>query len=100
VVAVTNDFSWVQFSTINHPPKKSNPQPPSVEVVQVTWRSGHRLPEKLHGRPPRVLEVVTGTPLEVHQVTGGYRIDLPAFQFMALLVVAEPGPSPGQRHAA
>jgi hypothetical protein len=100
VVAVTNNFSWVQFSTINHPPKEINPQPPSVEGVQVIWRSGHRLPEKPHSRRPRALEVVTGTPLQVHEITGGYRVELPTFPFMALLVVSEPGPSPGQRHAA
>jgi hypothetical protein len=104
VVPVTNDFSWVQFSTINHPPKTINPQPPSVEDVQVAWRSGHGLPQrsgqKPHHHPPGAIEVVSGTPLEVHEIDGGYRVDLPTFPFMALLVVTEPGPPPGQQHAA
>jgi hypothetical protein len=104
IVAITNDFSWVQFSTINHPPKTTNPQPPSVEGAQVAWRSGHRLPQrpgpKPHHHPPRAIEVVTDTPLEVHEVDSGYRVDLPTFPFMALLVVTEPGPPPGQQHAA
>jgi hypothetical protein len=103
VVAVSNDFSWVQFSTINHPPKTINPQPPSVEGVQVAWRSGRGLPQRPGPKPPRhplgAIEVVTGTPLEVHEVDGGYRVDLPTFPFMALLVVTEPTPSPGRRHA-
>jgi hypothetical protein len=96
LVAVTNEFSWVQFSTLFKPvPKdKINPTPPPADGVQVTWRSGNGLPQTPghgpHPRRPHAIEAVTGRTLTVHEITGGYRIDLPTFQFMALLVVIEP----------
>jgi hypothetical protein len=103
VVAVTNDFSWVQFSTINKPvPKDQINSPPAPATgVQVSWRKSHGLPEAVgrgHQRhPPNAVEAVTGTPLPVRLESDGYRVDLPEFQFMALLVVAEISPSRGQR---
>jgi hypothetical protein len=90
LVAVTNDFSWVQFSTINNPPKKTNPTPPCAEGVKVTWRSGHGLPQRPNpgARRPGAVEAVTGKALTVRDVKGGYRVDLPPFQFMAMLVAS------------
>jgi hypothetical protein len=92
-VAVTNDFSWVQFSTINNPIPEDevNPTAPPAQGVQVTWRKGNGLPEPPGQQPlphrPRAVEAVSGTTLSVHEVNGGYRVDLPTFPFMALLVV-------------
>jgi hypothetical protein len=82
IVAVTNDFGWVQFSTIDNPPDETNPKPPRAEGVQVTW---------LSDRParPHVVEAVGDELLTTQEVEGGYRVDLPAFQYMALLVIIE-----------
>lgn len=96
LVAVTNDFSWVQFSTINSPipDDEVNTTPPAAQGVQVAWRTGNGLPQPpAPGHPPgprrpHAIEAVSGTTLSVQQVNGGYRVDLPPFQFMALLVVA------------
>jgi hypothetical protein len=103
VVAITNDFSWVQFSTSTQPiPKERvNTAPPQAAGVQVSWRTGHGLPEA-DGHPPRLhqlraVDAVTGKPLGVHAESDGYRVELPEFQFMALLDVTEsslPGPLP------
>ena len=93
LVAVTNDFSWVQFSTLKNPiPKKQiNPTPPPAEGVQVRWRQAHGLPEPPSPKPRphrlRAIEAVGRTTLAVHEDKRGYRVDLPPFQFMALLVV-------------
>jgi hypothetical protein len=93
----------VQFSTINKPvPKDQINSPPAPATgVQVSWRKSHGLPEAVgrgHQRhPPNAVEAVTGTPLPVRLESDGYRVDLPEFQFMALLVVAEISPSRGQR---
>jgi hypothetical protein len=102
LVAVTNDFSWVQFSTLFKPVPKDeiNPTPPPAHGVQVTWRKGHGQPQTPGQGPrsrPRALEAVRDTTLSVRKVNGGYRVDLPDFQFMALLVVTPPGSPPGQQ---
>jgi hypothetical protein len=99
VVAATNDFGWVQFSTINKPIPKSevNPAPPPASGVQVRWRKGQGLPEAVGRKPrlfpPQAIEVVSGATLPVHSDRNGYWVDLPDFQHMALLAVAELGPS-------
>jgi hypothetical protein len=97
LVAVTNDFSWVQFSALNKVPGKINPTPPPAQGVQVTWRRGHGLPQTPGHGPrsrPRAIEAVSDKTLTVREFNDGYRVDLPDFQFMALLVVTAPG-SPG-----
>jgi hypothetical protein len=91
LVAVTNDFSWVQFSTLNHPiPKrKVNPTPPRAEGVRVRWRTTH-LPEPPSPAPPHELsaiEAVCNKKLTVYTDRTGYHVDLPSIRFMALLVV-------------
>jgi hypothetical protein len=93
IVAVTNDFSWVQIQTVNKPvPRdKINPPAPRARGVQVTWRKGHGLPERKgthsQGRRLRAIDAVSGASLAVEALDGGYRVTLPTFRFMALLVV-------------
>jgi len=93
VVAVTNDFSWVQITKRNGglPEDEINEPAPPAAGVRVTWRKGHGLPETWDGLPfPRLraVEAVTGTTLPIERLTRGYRVSLPRFDFMALLVVA------------
>jgi hypothetical protein len=61
----------------------------------VIWRTGQRPHSKPGHKPPphrlHAIEVVSNRSLPVHGFSGGYRVELPAFQFMALLVAAEPG---------
>jgi hypothetical protein len=93
IVAVTNNFSWVQFSTRNRPipPHKIKRRPPPAQNVYVTWRRGHGLPQTSGGdarlQQLRAIEAVTGRTLPVKRVAEGYRVDLPKVAFMALLVV-------------
>lgn len=90
VVAVTNDFSWVQIAWNEG---AENAAAPPAEGVRVVWRKGHGLPERPPPWPPfrrlRAIEAVNNEkPLEIVEVDGGYRVDLPPFPFMALVVVS------------
>ena len=93
VVAVTNDFSWVQITKRRMPgdpplPPTNEPAPPAAGV-RVTWRKGHGLPEQWDWFPfPRLFafEAVEKKTLPIERLSGGYRVTLPAFDFMALLV--------------
>jgi hypothetical protein len=91
VVAVTNDFSWVQTTQPGDVPPKINPPAPPAVGVHVTWRKGHGLPQIPGGTPRRhrleATEVISGEPLTVEELDRGYRVTLPTFSFMALLVV-------------
>jgi Hypothetical glycosyl hydrolase 6 len=89
VTAVTNNFAWVQAK--DWAGKPINPAAPCAEGVQVTWQKGHGLPQT-PGRGPRphrlrAFDAITGKPVDVERVDGGYRASLPRFRFMALLVV-------------
>jgi len=91
VVAVTNDFSWVQTTQPGHVPPRINPPAPPATGVQVSWRKGHGLPQ-VPGRSPRphrleATEVISGETLSAEELDRGYRVELPTFRFMALLVV-------------
>jgi len=105
VVAVTNDFSWVQITDLANVPPAINPPAPPVEGVSVTWRTGHGLPEFPRLWPffyrLRVIEAIKGTPLNVERFPGGYRVNVPKFSFMALVVVTRgllrPSPFPTRR---
>jgi hypothetical protein len=105
LVAVTNDFSWVQFSTLFKPieQKDVNSPPPEATGVQVTWRAGQVQHPKPGHKPaphrPHAIEVVSNRSLPVHQFSGGYRVELPDFQFMALLVVTALGPRSDHQEA-
>jgi hypothetical protein len=91
VVAVTNDFNWVQITKRDSLPETEINEPaPPIADVRVTWRKGHGLPETWDGLPfPRLraVEAVTGRTLPIERLSRGYRVALPEFQFMALLVV-------------
>jgi hypothetical protein len=93
VVAVTNDFNWVQITRPNKLPKVvKSPAPPASDVT-VTWRAAHGLPPR-HPRPGDVhrlrgIEAVGGSTLAVDASGDKYRVTLPTFSFMALLVVSE-----------
>ena len=81
VVAVTNDFSWVQ---IRWTPDTINAAPRPAVGVRIAWRKGQRFPE----RPPlRAVEAVSGKTLEVEESDRELQVRLPSFRFMALLVV-------------
>lgn len=105
LVAVTNDFSWVQFSTLFKPIEQEDikPAPPEATGVQVTWPTGHGPHPKPGHKPsphrPHAIEVVSNRSLSVHEFSGGCRVELPDFPFMALLVVTEPGSRSGRQHA-
>jgi hypothetical protein len=83
LVALTNDFGWIQFETASKPIPRDqiSQQPPPVEGVQITWKAG---PE-----PPQATEVVNRLALPVLEINGGHRVDLPSFQYMALLIVTQ-----------
>ena len=88
VVAVTNDFSWVQ---IDWTPGEENPAAPAADGVQVAWRTNQGLPQTPFPPPlpPRLraIEAITRKALEVERLTGAYRVTLPKFRYIALLVV-------------
>jgi hypothetical protein len=91
VVAVTNDFDWVQITKRNKPASPVHPAAPPASGVRVSWRKGHGLPQTWGPLPfPRLraVEVVSRTRLVVQPVPGGYRVDVPDFPFLALVVVA------------
>ncbi len=94
VVAVTNDFSWVQITKRRMPGDPplppTNKRAPPAAGIRVTWRKGHGLPEQWDWFPfPRLFafEAVEKKTLPIERLSGGYRVTLPAFDFMALLVV-------------
>jgi hypothetical protein len=93
VVAVTNDFSWIQITNRRRviPPDEVNQKADPATGVRITWRKGHGLPQTWGPLPlPRLraIEAVSGTRLVVQRVPGGYRVDVPAFPFLAVVVVA------------
>jgi hypothetical protein len=103
VVAVTNDFDWVQVTRrsdeedgddtdVEEVLAVVNPQAPDAAGVQVAWRRGHGLPQSwFHTRLHRLQAVDAATPtgvtLPVRAVADGYRVAVPPFSFMALVVV-------------
>ena len=109
VVAVTNDFEWVQITKRNKPAAEINDPPPRAGGVRVSWRKGHKLPEPSGSSPVpglRAVDVVNRKVLTVKSSSAGYRVDLPPFRTMALLVVSrsriplgphEPAPGPADK---
>src|SRR4029453_2370119 len=88
VVAVTNDFSWVQ---IKWTPSTINPAARPAVGVRVTWRKGHRLPE---GPQLKAVGAISGRTLEIEESGRAFQVRLPSFRFMSLLVVTR---RPGHR---
>jgi hypothetical protein len=98
VVAVTNDFSWVQ---IRWKKGGENPAAPAANGVRVRWRKGHGLPQapgRFHRL--RAFEAITGMELRVEEADRGYQVDLPEIEFMALLVVTRELRRPSIRRPA
>jgi hypothetical protein len=95
VVAVTNDFSWVQ---IQWEADDINQSPPPAAGVRVGWRKDGGLLEgpSDFGRP-RAVEAITGTRLRVEESARAFRVILPRFKFMALLVVTREQTPPRRR---
>ncbi len=94
VVAVTNDFNWVQVTNPGDPLPDPNPRAPDAAGVQVAWRAGHGLPEPgpLKFQRLRAVEADSGAKLPVERNGDVFRVRLPSFTFVALLVVTrEPG---------
>jgi hypothetical protein len=86
VVAVTNDFAWVQITNRNSIPPTINLPPPPAAGVQVAWRQG--VPRTLGlGFRLQATEVITGARLRIERSPGVYRVRLPPIEFMALVVV-------------
>ena len=81
LVAVTNDFSWVQPVNDDGKVTGAAPPPPPCKGVELVIKAD-RVPAK-------VLEAVSGKALRPEAVTGGYRVRLPEFQTMALVVAEE-----------
>ena len=86
VVDVANDFSFVQTKSR----RSINPAPSAVSGVEVVWRIGHGLPEaRGQGLLLRVFDAVGGQTLQAEAIPGGYKVSLPEFEHMALLLVAK-----------
>jgi hypothetical protein len=105
VVAVTNDFKWVQITKRrmagNPPLPPTNEPAPPAAGIRVTWRKGNGLPEQWDGSPfPRLFafEAVEKKTLPIERLSGGYRVTLPAVDFMALLVVGHGSGPPMPPH--
>jgi Hypothetical glycosyl hydrolase 6 len=91
VVAVTDAFSFVQAKggkSVN------NPASSAVSGVEVMWRTGHGLPEaRGQGYLPRVFDAVSGQNLQADTISDGFKVTLPEFRHMALLVAEECSPT-------
>lgn len=83
VVAVTNDYSWVQWLASGEvlDPADTNPPPGSINDAQVFV--------KFRKTPASVFEVLSGNSLVLESIPQGYKVRLPDFQTLALLVVQE-----------
>jgi hypothetical protein len=92
VVALANDFSWVQLVKRNrpNPDRAINPPAPAVPAgVRVAWSGGLGLPEVRDGHTLRASEAVSGASLPIECTAEGYAVVLPEFARMALVVVRE-----------
>jgi hypothetical protein len=107
VVAVTNSFSFVQITNLRRVPCEVHRAPPRASGVRIAWRKESTPPEPTPDVPVpslRALEAISGTALPIATVPGGFRVELPPFGAMALLVVSrslrplgprEPAPDQG-----
>jgi len=90
VVALTNDYSWVQLVKRNRPDPNRVINPPAPAVlagVQVTWKKGFGFPEAGEGRTLRAFDAVSGESLPIENSAGEYSVTLPEFARMALVVI-------------
>ncbi len=77
IIAVTNDFSWVDDSKYSN--GEPNPTPPPVTDAVVAIRTNRQLTQ--------ATEVISGQSLTLESTQNGYRVTVPEFQTMALVVV-------------
>jgi hypothetical protein len=84
VVAVTNTFSWVQNTAQLNQGDPVNDKPEPARGVRIAWAALGPVTD------PRAVEAVTNRMLPVRLASGRYMVDLPPFQYIALLVVATP----------
>src|SRR4029453_14410380 len=78
------------------PPVVINDRAPAATGVEVLWRRGRGLPQSplpTKFQRLRAIDAVSKTALPVSAFSGSYKVRLPQFDFMALLVVTPP-PSP------
>jgi hypothetical protein len=86
VVAVTNDFSFVQIVNRNNIPHEIKDPPPVATGVEIVWRQGvPRAPGP--GFRLEAAEVITGTRLRLERSPGVYSVKLPPIEYMALVTV-------------
>ena len=84
LVALTNDFSWVQNTAVLNPADPINEKPEPALGVRIAWGPAGPVTN------PRAVEAVSNRVLPGRLAGGRYIVDLPPFQSMALLVVATP----------
>lgn len=104
VVAVTNDFDDVQTASTKQfqdggwDDTEIQPAPPAASGVVVEWdRELGFTGAAGNGEPIRVFDAVSGQALVPEPTTDGYRVELPDFDHMAVLVV-EFDPSSGSTY--
>jgi hypothetical protein len=86
VVAVTNDFSWVQITNRGDIPTTIRKPPPPAAGVEVAWQRG--TPRVVGpGFRLRATEAITGIRLRIERSPGVYRVTLPPIHHMALVTV-------------
>jgi hypothetical protein len=84
VVAVTNKFGWVQNTIPMKPGDPVNDKPEPARGVRIVWGPAGPVTDL------RALEAVTNRVLTGRLAGTRYVVELPSFQYMALLVVDTP----------
>jgi hypothetical protein len=84
VVAITNDFSWVQ---IRWRPGEENLRAPAAKGLRVMWRKEAAFPTLSRVHRLRAVEMITRKVLPIVESKGGFQVQLPDIDFMALVVV-------------
>jgi hypothetical protein len=79
VIAITNDFSWVQTQTKDRQPAHINTRPSTVSGVEIVLNT--------RGRPLSVMEVVSDSGLTTVPFPSGFRVSVPEFDTLALVVI-------------
>jgi hypothetical protein len=88
VVALTNDFSWVQIlSSKWKSTDRINCAAEPAVGVRVKWRKGKGVPQLPGGGQLQAIDVISGKRIEIEESDGAFQVRLPSFRFMALLVV-------------
>jgi hypothetical protein len=83
LVAVTNDYCFVQWVKSGEAINAADINLPPLPINDAEVLVSNRVP------PLQIFEVFSGTPLIAQSSSQGYKVRLPSFQAMALLVVQE-----------